>query len=292
MSGTAESQVEPQMGIGRDPSNPIEPTEKAPAATVDPSSVRSVRRALDILALLNEERTTLTIKDTTAATGLPKTTVLRLLQTLEQAGLLWSLGGGQYVPGPALLRWARIANDTWLFPPDFRELLNDLAQRCRETANVYVRKGLKRVCIAQAPGPQSLRHVVRVGDELPLWAGASAKILLTNAQVGLLEKVALDSPFGISHLAQLEQWTNEIKERGWATSHAERDDGVSAVAVPILASNGTYTAALSLSGPSSRFTEDQVEFFIEQLQATAEKMAGHNDGGMQSQHILLARSND
>lgn len=134
----------------------------------DHGSVRSVRRALDILALLNDDRTTLSIRDTAQATGLPKTTVLRMLQTLEQAGLLWGIGAGQYAPGPALLRWARVAKDTWLFPPEFNELLPSLADSCRETADLHIRKGLRRVCVAQAQGPQSLRHVVRVGDELPL----------------------------------------------------------------------------------------------------------------------------
>ncbi|KJF17425.1 IclR family transcriptional regulator [Acidithrix ferrooxidans] len=235
-------------------------------------TVRSVRRALDILNLFTEENLILTVRDTTNSTGLPKTTVLRLLQTLEHAGLLWSLETGGYTPGPALLHWARIANESWQLPPDFREVLAELSEVARETVNVYVRKGLRRVCIAQVPGPQSLRHVVRVGDELPLWAGASAKILLAQAPKSTLEAVAQESPSNAAKLETLNLWCEQVRERGWATSHAERDDGVSAVAVPIKSRDGRVVAALAISGPSSRFAEEKVEFFIAELNKATDEL--------------------
>ena len=56
--------------------------------------VRSVRRALDILSLLTEDQPTVPLRDMVEATGLPKTTVVRLVQTLEQYGLLWATPAG------------------------------------------------------------------------------------------------------------------------------------------------------------------------------------------------------
>lgn len=269
-----------------------EAPEDANKSLSDSNNVRAVTRALNILALLSEERTTLNIRDTSAETGLPKTTVLRLLQTLEQAGLLWSLGGGQYVPGPALLRWARIANETWMFPPEFKDVLFELSQVARETVNVYVRKGIKRICIAQAQGPQSLRHVIKVGDELPLWAGAGAKILLVGQPSELLERVALDSPNGISQLTKLQQSVDEAGSQGWAVSHAERDEGVSAVAVPLLGDNGKAIAALSLSGPSSRFSDERVATFIEELKKSAAEISATSVGGLRTRHVVLSSLNN
>lgn len=269
-----------------------ETQESAKKSSSDSNNVRAVTRALEILALLSEERTTLNIRDTSADTGLPKTTVLRLLQTLEQAGLLWALGGGHYVPGPALLRWARIANETWMFPPEFKDVLFELSQVARETVNVYVRKGIKRICIAQAQGPQSLRHVIKVGDELPLWAGAGAKILLVGEPNDLLERVAIDSPKGISHLPKLQQSVDEAASQGWAVSHAERDDGVSAVAVPLLGDNGKAIAALSLSGPSSRFSDERVVTFVEELKKSAAEISATSVGGLRTRHVVLSSLNN
>ena len=64
----------------------------------DAQGVRSIRRALDILSLLTDDKPVVSVRDITDATGLPKTTVLRLVHTLEQSGLLWATSGG-YMAG-------------------------------------------------------------------------------------------------------------------------------------------------------------------------------------------------
>ena len=67
--------------------------------------VRSIQRALDILSLLTDDTPSVSVRDIVAATGLAKTTVMRLVQTLEHSGLLWATAGG-YMAGPGLWRWA------------------------------------------------------------------------------------------------------------------------------------------------------------------------------------------
>ena len=110
--------------------------------------VRSVQRALDILSLLTEERPTVSIRHIVEATGLAKTTVIRLVQTLEQSGLLWGTSGG-YMAGPGLWRWAHLARRSWELPAQTQRMMRDLADRQRETVNVYVLRDIFRVCIAQ-----------------------------------------------------------------------------------------------------------------------------------------------
>src|SRR4051794_11170077 len=75
--------------------------ERDPGADTEQQGVRSVQRALEILALLTDERPIVTIREIVDATGLAKTTVIRLVSTLEQAGLLWATTGG-YLAGPGL----------------------------------------------------------------------------------------------------------------------------------------------------------------------------------------------
>ena len=147
--------------------------------------VRSIRRALDILSLLTDDTPVISIRDIVEATGLPKTTVMRLVQTLEHSGLLWATPGG-YMAGPGLWRWAHLARRSWELPPETQAMMRDLAARQRETVNLYVLRDIYRVCVAQQESPQPLRHVVHIGDELPLWAGASSKVLLRDAPDRLL----------------------------------------------------------------------------------------------------------
>jgi DNA-binding IclR family transcriptional regulator len=234
--------------------------------------VRSVRRALDILSLLTEERPSVSIREIVEATGLAKTTVIRLVQTLEQNGLLWATSNG-YMAGPGLWRWAHLTRHSWELPAETQQMMRDLAARQRETVNLYVLRDIYRVCIAQQESPQPLRHVVRIGDELPLWAGASSKILLRDAPDGLLTRIACSSPYGEGHAERLRQGISEAAREGYAVSHGEREDGLSAVAVPVTGRSGAVVAALSLSGPTQRFPAERVGEFAADLKAAAGHMS-------------------
>jgi DNA-binding IclR family transcriptional regulator len=242
------------------------------AETADVQGVRSIRRALDIVSLLSEEKPVVSIRDITDATGLPKTTVLRLVHTLEQSSLLWATPSG-YMAGPGLWRWAYLALRSWQLPPDTQATMRDLGARHLETVNLYVLRDIYRVCVAQQESPRPLRHVVKVGDELPLWSGASAKVLLSDAPEALLLRVARRSPQGEAHLETLKEWAADVRRDGYAVSHGEREEGLSAVAVPVTGRSGAVVAALALSGPSLRFTPERVTEFVADLKSAATRMS-------------------
>lgn len=220
--------------------------------------VRSVQRAVEIMSLLTEQRPAITIREIVEATGLPKTTVLRLVQTLDHNGLLSPTSTG-YMAGPGLWRWAHLAKTSWEPPAETRELMRNLVERQRETVNIYVRHRISRVCVAQEESPMPLRHVVQVGDELPLWAGATSKVLLRDAPASLIDRVAEASPSGIDQSEKLREWITEAREAGFAVSHGEREVGLSAIAVPVEDKSGDVVAALSFSGPTSRFTDERLD---------------------------------
>jgi DNA-binding IclR family transcriptional regulator len=242
------------------------------ADAADAQGVRSIRRALDILSLLTDDHPVISIRDITDATGLPKTTVLRLVHTLEQSGLLWATAGG-YMAGPGLWRWAYLARRSWQLPPEIQATMRGLGASHQETVNLYVLRDIARICVAQQESPRPLRHVVQVGDELPLWGGASSKVLLSDAPETLLARVAHGSPAGDSHLETLRQWAAGVRRDGYAVSHGEREDGISAVAVPVTGRSGAVVAALALSGPTLRFTPDRVAEFAADLKLAAARVS-------------------
>jgi DNA-binding IclR family transcriptional regulator len=247
------------------------PATRSPES-VDQQGVRSVQRALGILGLLTDDRPIVSIREIVEATGLAKTTVLRLVSTLEQSGLLWATTNG-YMAGPGLWRWAHLARQSWELPPETQRGMRELAARQRETVNLYVARDVYRVCVAQQESPQPLRHVVRVGDELPMWAGASSKVLLRDAAPGLLARIAKGSPFGPEHAKVMQGWIDEAALKGYGESHGEREDGLSAVAAPVFGRSGGVVAALALSGPTIRFTADRVTEFAADLREMAQQMS-------------------
>lgn len=235
----------------------------------EPTGMRTVQRAIDLLALFSEQHPALSVRDIVRGSGLPKTTVLRLLQTLRMNGLLWLDEHGRYVAGPTFLRWVRMAERGWHLPATVRVTLRELTAEHKETVHLYVRRGAHRICIAQEEGPRALRHVVRVGDELPLWAGGPSKILLAEADDALLSRVAERSPAGAEHLETLRRWTADARKHGFAVSHGEHEEGLSSVAVPVRSGGGRIAAALSFGGPSSRFSRERLPQFARALTAAA-----------------------
>jgi DNA-binding IclR family transcriptional regulator len=151
--------------------------------------------------------------------------------------------------------------------------MRELGAKHMETVNLYVRRDISRVCVAQQESPRPLRHVVQVGDELPLWAGASAKVLFSNAPESLLTRIARRSPYGESHLETLRKWAADARSEGYAVSHGEREEGLSAVAVPVTGRSGVVVAALALSGPTLRFTSERVEEFATDLKVAGARMS-------------------
>jgi DNA-binding IclR family transcriptional regulator len=227
-----------------------------------------VARTLEIMSLLREGRSAITLREIQAETGLPRTTLVRLLSTLEQFGLLWGTGRHRYIPGPGLMRWAGLARDAWELPAEARQALRDLVLGTRETASIYVRQNVRRICVAQEQSPQALRHVTRVGRESPLNA-ATGRVLIRDLPEEDLARVAQDAPDGEQRVPLLQEWQREVKASGYAVTHGEREDGLSVVAVPLVDSQGKVVAALTLAGPTERFSDDKVTHFLDALKVAA-----------------------
>ncbi|KAA5835233.1 IclR family transcriptional regulator [Saccharopolyspora hirsuta] len=236
--------------------------------------VRSVLRALDLLALFDETHRSRTVRELIDATGLPKSTVVRLVATLEQRGLLWTRADGRLAPGAGMLRWAQLAQDAWQLPAEAVECLRSLSEESGgESSRIYVRQGVSRLCVAQHEGTQQLRHVVRIGEAMPLWAGASGHVLLAGSPPEDVRAAAAAAGRGPDFGPVLAERVRRAEEQGWAVSHGEREDGVSAVAAPVTDATGRVAAAVGLGGPTSRFTRERVEGFLPVVLKVAEQLS-------------------
>lgn len=229
--------------------------------------VRSVHRALDLLERFDDEHPHWTLAELTVASGLPKTTVLRLVTTLEQRGLVASTGPGRYAIGPGFLRWSRLSSAGMEVPPAVRSALNKLATETGETANLYIRVGRTRVCLAQAQGTLSIRHTIALGSALPLWGGAASQVLLSDPLVlesepSLIDAVAGESPHGADFAKQLRLAAVQVGKRGYAVTHGERELGASGVSAPVLRSDGRVVAAVGVGGPTTRFNDERLPGYV------------------------------
>jgi DNA-binding IclR family transcriptional regulator len=121
-------------------------------------------------------------------------------------------------------------------------VLEALRDETGESAQLFVRDGDSRLCVASSERPSGLRDTVPVGAVLPIDRGSGGKVLLAFAADGAAGRYPAVDP------AELET----IRRRGWAASVAEREEGVGSVSAPVLDGAQRIHAALGVSGPVNR----------------------------------------
>jgi DNA-binding IclR family transcriptional regulator len=164
-------------------------------------------------------------------------------------------------------------------------ILDRLRQATRETTTLYVLDGDERVCVERLEGPQNIRAVVRLGERLPIYAGAGGKVLLAflprRTRQATLARLVLArfTDKTIRNRARLERQLGTIRRQGYATSVAERFAGASAVAAPVRGADGAVIAAVNISGPSDRFTGTRQAEYIRQVTKAALALSRAMGGG-------------
>lgn len=230
----------------------------APGANSSGDSVRSVQRALLTLAQFSLERPALTQAQLISATELPRSTGARLIRTLIDAGWLFIRSDELITLGPRLIPLTRVVQEQWSISESSKLVLESVVARTSETANIYVRDGLSRVCIAQHQSPLLVRCVIPVGIPIPVWLGASGQVLLAAA-----EQDIIDAAVGAAHLTPEEKdgllgRLRDTRDQGYAITHGQREIGASSISVPVTDEDQRTIAALAISGPTARFTPDRL----------------------------------
>ncbi|MGF0310270.1 IclR family transcriptional regulator [Rhodococcus sp. IEGM1428] len=229
--------------------------------------VRSIARAVEVLELFDVDHPLRTLREVVESTGLPKTTVVRQLATLASLGLIVERSDSTFALGAGFLRWVTLAESLWEVGDDARSVMSRLVETCGETVNVYVRQDMNRISIAQVEGTTTVRSVVEVGVPYALATGAAAKILLTGAPDHVIARLTENMTDTDRDLLRSE--LSDIGEAGYSITHGEREFGASAVAAPIFSTEGRVVAALSASGPTSRFTADRVGRYVDAVTSAA-----------------------
>ncbi|XEC93900.1 IclR family transcriptional regulator [Paenibacillus tarimensis] len=237
------------------------------------STVRAVERALDIL-LCFASGTDLAMTEIAERVGLHKSTVHRMLATLEERGfVVRDRISDRYRLGMRIwelsAHWSNADDPAVMWLPEMERLRDQLG----ETISLYVRDGKERIRIQAVQSNQAIRRVAPVGARLPLYVGASSKVLITYADEAEREEIMKDDSWPLSiDLKAFREQMEEIRRSGYATSVEEREPGAAAVAAPIFNRSDRLIAVLSVSGPSSRLTPEKMREHAPLIIASARLM--------------------
>lgn len=245
------------------------------ASSAAPSGVQSVERALTILEILartGEAGVTVIA----AELGVHKSTAFRLLAALENSRLVEQVADrGKYRLGMGILRLAGATTARLDVVQEARPICRALAAGTGETVNVAVLAGGSALYVDQVAGGSSLQAHNWVGQHIPLHATSNGKVLLselTDAELAAsLGSLAAHTDATITSRKALRAQLAEVREHGYAVAVDELEVGLTAVAAPIRNAHGDIAASLSVSGPTFRLGDAQVQALLpELLEAAAE----------------------
>jgi IclR family transcriptional regulator, acetate operon repressor len=221
------------------------------------SSLVSVARAIRCLELIADAGE-LGVSELGRRLGVHKATASRLAATLADRGLVERDPlTERYRLGFGLIRLAGAAISGLDLIRTARPVMEDLADRTRETVNLGVLSGDDVIYVDQVTGARSIVSVNWVGRRTPLHCTASGKVLMAfapDAERDRLLAIPLEASTRrtIVEPSALRAQLEETRTRGYATTMEELEQGLNAVAAPVRQADGRVVAALSVSGPAFR----------------------------------------
>lgn len=243
------------------------------------STIQSIQRAVAILRSFTEAEPELGVTTLSRRLDLHKSTVSRILSTLQQEDLVFqNPETGKYSLGLGLVGLAGVALGQLNVRGMAQPYLNQLAQVSQETINVTVLEGGECVNIERVASPQPLRYVGWIGRRTPLHCTAAGKLFLAHMTPAARDAI-LPHPLvkytekTIVEPRALEQSLAIVCRQGYATVHEEFEEGFSALAAPVLNYAGQAIAAISISGPTFRMGPERIEAFIDPLLQTTRRLS-------------------
>lgn len=235
------------------------------------SGTQAVDRAAGLLLVVLEAPQPPTFGELQESSGLAKSTLSRLLSSLERHELISRSDDGTIRPGGALTRFAHSRRPTDELIEVTRPCMVELSEATGETINLAVLDGTEVEQISQIDCTYLIGGVKSGDLKVPLHASALGKVFLAygaDLPAGRLRKISTRT---ITSRERLREDLERVRERGWALADSELEPGLIAVAAPVFSAGGGVVAAISISGPTLRMTREVAHRYAELLVQRAAK---------------------
>ena len=237
--------------------------------------IKSMEKMIHILDLFSIDRPTLSIKEIQKELELPKSTIFRILNTLERHHFIHKNEATHiYSLGYQFFRLGSIYQTNLDYRHVSLPLMRSLMEETHETVELNILDGINRVCIEKIDSPMDVRNFVRVGERQSAYLGASGKVMLAYLGDEELEEAYKEiEALDLLDMELFKKELSDIKKVGYAITQGERIIGTYAIAAPILGVNGKLVAGLTLAGPIQRLSEERVAFLKAKCMQTARKIS-------------------
>lgn len=231
---------------------------------------QTVDRALVVLNIVASEGRPVSLEDVAARSGLHKSIAYRLLRSLENAGFIGrdaSMGG--YTVAATFLSLSVLAVSRMDIRGRARPMMEEIVSRHSETVSLHVRSGDLRVCVDVVEGTHAVRRAVPIGETLPLFAGETGRVLMSelpDAELTSLLKAAAEANLDPD---RIRADVIRARQQKYFIGIGVRTPDVGSLSVPIYGSVGIL-GAVTISGPANRWNRPAMKAALPSILSSIE----------------------
>lgn len=227
--------------------------------------IKSVDKALNIISIISQNKEGCGVTELADLLELNKSSVHKLLSTLVSHGYIEQDDRSKkYRLGYIYLELSSILLESIDLRSQARVYLEELAELTNEVVHLVVYNQGEAVYIEKIEGNKTLRTHSRVGRRAPMHCTSVGKVILAflpKEEILLfLEKNELTkhTENTITDKTKFIDELEKIRNQGYGTEIEENETGITCIAAPIFDNKGDITAAVSISGPTIRLTNEQL----------------------------------
>lgn len=216
-------------------------------------NVPALERGLQILGLFNETAPRLSLSDIARRMELGRSTIFRLVYTLEQGGFLNKVDDRYYQLGSGVLK----LGFRYVAGQDIITLARPVLQRLRDATNASshlgVREGREVIYLVREPSHDMLISNIGVGSRLPAHLTTVGRMLLAALPADTIRQLYRGFAFpagDISNVTRLIEQLKEDQKRGYVVTESAYGPGLVSVAAQVVDASGNVIAGINVSAPA------------------------------------------
>jgi len=244
--------------------------------------IQSVDRALTLLEILAGHVDGIGLSDIAREAGLNKTTVYRLLATMQGRGYVRQLPeGGRYTLGWKVVELSGALLEGTELVTVAKDPLKRLSQLTQEAVHLGVldEDRAEVIYVSKIDSPQPIRIASRVGGRMPAFCTALGKSILSHMAPERAERILRKKPLLArtsktkTDLELVIRELDTVRSRGYALDNGENEEGIVCIGAPIFDNSGNVSAAVSISGPSFRLQGEIISQMAPHVVRCAEEIS-------------------
>lgn len=241
---------------------------------------KTVLKSLEILQYF-KVKPQLTFKELEELSNLPKSTLHRILLTLESQRFLkrGEDSKSTFELGLELLELGNLVSSNLKIRKIALPIMEKLRDRVNEAVNLVIREKNEAVYIEKVDTSQPVRVYTQVGRRAPLYAGACPRVLLSFMEENEINEYLSNidlTKIGKGTIVDKKKLAKEIERSrylGYTVSYGELETESAAVGVPIRDYTGQVIGGLSIAGPLNRFHSKNIDFFVQEAKQKAKEIS-------------------